>query len=279
MQKQCFAHYLWGESIYAFVTWVNNPLVQSAVISPLVGAILGLLFGGFNNTPSPAAPVTVQQTVITFRQTVVVNQGRGTSSSSDDVWAYLGALFLVVAVVIWGYSRYASDILHYWLSGVFSCTAFILAAGLASAIRGQYNSAEWGWYIFTPLVAVGASIYLTELAQAGIIAGAREAAFRYGIIDYYFDVLEDEHRIWILSQLFGVVMGIGATLAAALRSLHYLALMNQRASGTLSSLWFALARYTRFSARISGVVLLIMLLGAAYFMLSGQAYELWMRRG
>ena len=26
-------------------------------------------------------------------------------------------------------------------------------------------------------------------------------------------------------------------------------------------------------------VLLIMLLGAAYFMLSGQAYELWMRRG
>jgi hypothetical protein len=38
---------------------------------------------------------------------------------------------------------------------------------LASAIRGQYNSAEWGWYIFTPLVAVGASIYLTELAQAG----------------------------------------------------------------------------------------------------------------
>ena len=263
----------------AFVTWVNNPLVQSAVISPLVGAILGLLFGGFNNSPPPAAPVTVQQTVITFRQTVVVNQGRGTSSSSDDVWAYLGALFLVVAVVIWGYSRYASDILHYWLSGVFSCTAFILAAGLASAIRGQYNSAEWGWYIFTPLVAVGASIYLTELAQAGIIAGAREAAFRYGIIDYYFDVLDDEHRIWILSQLFGVVMGIGATLAAALRSLHYLALMNQRASGTLSSLWFALARYTRFSARISGVVLLIMLLGAAYFMLSGQAYELWMRRG
>ena len=263
----------------AFIAWINNPLVQSAVISPLNGAILGLLFGGFNNSPPPAAPVTVQQTVITFRQTVVVNQSRGTSSSSDDVWAYLGALFLVVAVVIWGYSRYASDILHYWLSGVFSCTAFILAAGLASAIRGQYNSAEWGWYIFTPLVAVGASIYLTELAQAGIIAGAREAAFRYGIIDYYFDVLDDEHRIWILSQLFGVVMGIGATLAAALRSLHYLALMNQRASGTLSSVWFSLARYTRFSARASGVVLLIMLLGAAYFMLSGQAYELWMRRG
>ncbi|WP_437880983.1 hypothetical protein [Pseudomonas sp. LRF_L74] len=263
----------------AFVTWVNNPLVQSAVISPLVSVILGLLFAGFNHSPSPAAPATVQQTVVIFRQTVVVNKNRGTSSSSGDVWGYVGAVFMVVAVVIWGYSRYASDILHYWLNGVFSCTAFILAAGFASAIRGQYNSAEWGWYIFTPLVAVGASIYLTELAQAGIIAGAREAAFRYGIIDYYFEVLKNEHRIWILSQLFGVVMGIGATFVAALRSLHYLALMNQRTSGALSSFWFGLARYTRFSAQISGVVLLIILLGAAYFMLSGHAYDLWLRRG
>ncbi|MCT4715542.1 hypothetical protein MUA01_11240 [Enterobacteriaceae bacterium H18W14] len=263
----------------AFITWINNPLVQSTIISPLVGAILGLLFGGFNTPPSPAAPATVQQTVIIFRQTVMVNQRGGSSSSSDDIWGYIAALFIVVAVVTWGYSRYASDILHYWLSGMFSCTAFILAAGLASAIRGQYNSAEWVWYIFTPLIVVGASVYLSELAQAGIIAGAREAAFRYGIFDYYFDVLKDEHRIWILSQLLGVVMGIGSTLAAALRSLHYLALMNQRASGALSPLWFSLARYTRFSARASGVVLLIILLCAAYFMLSGQAYELWMRRG
>jgi len=244
-----------------------------------VGAILGLLFAGLNNSPAPATPATVQQTVVIFRQTIVVNQSRGTSSSSDDVWGYIGAVFIVVAAVIWGYSRYASDILHYWSNGVFSCTAFILAAGLASAIRGQCNSAEWGWYIFTPLVAVGASIYLIKLAQAGIIPGAREAAFRYGIINYYFNVLGDEQRIWILSQLFGVMMGIGATLAAALRSLHYLALMNQRASGALSSLWFVLARYTWFSARARGVVLLIMLFGAAYFMLSGQAYELWMRRG
>jgi len=237
-----------------------------------------VVLGGFNTPPSPAAPATVKQTVIIFKQTVMVNQRGGNSSSSDDIWGYVAALFIVLAVVIWGYSRYASDILQYWLSGMFSCTAFILAAGLASAIRGQYNSAEWVWYIFTPLIAVGASVYLFDLAQAGIIAGAREAAFRYGIFDYYFNVLKDEHRIWILSQLLGVVMGIGATLTAALRSLHYLALLNQRASGALSAIWFAIARYTRFSARTSGVVLLIILLCAAYFMLSGQTYALWMRR-
>ncbi|MEZ6875910.1 hypothetical protein [Enterobacter sp. KBR-315C3_2022] len=83
----------------AFITWINNPLVQSTIKSPLVGAILGLLFGGFNTPPSPAAPATVQQTVIIFRQTVMVNQRGGSSSSSDDIWGYIAALFIVVAVV------------------------------------------------------------------------------------------------------------------------------------------------------------------------------------
>lgn len=261
----------------AFVTWINNPLVQSAVISPLVGAILGLLFAGLNSTPSPAAPIAVQQTVFSFQQTIVVNQIRGTSSSENDTWVHIAAALIVVAAVVWGYSRYANDIISYWLSGIFFCTAFILAAGLASAIRGQYSSVDWGWYIFTPLVAMGASMYLTELAQAGIIAGAREAAFQYGIIDYYSKVLKDEHRIWILSQLFGVVMGIGATFVAALRSLHFLTLTNLRTNSALYSAWFSLARFTRFSAQASGIALLITLLGAAYFMLSGQAYELWLR--
>ncbi|POD93048.1 hypothetical protein BV924_18095 [Pectobacterium odoriferum] len=262
----------------AFMAWVNNPLVQSAVISPLIGAILGVLFAGLNKSPPPTAPATVQQTVIVFKQTIVVKQSRGSASSSNDGMALLGAAFIVTALVIWGYSRYAHDILYYWTSGAFSCTAFILAAGLASAIRGQYSSAEWVWYIFTPLIAMGASFYLIQLAQEGIITGAREATFRYGIIDYYWRVLNDEQRIWILCQLFGVALGIGATFAATLRSLHYLALMNQRTTGALSSLWFALARFTRFSAQASGVVLLIVLLGAAYFMLAGQVHELWMHR-
>ncbi|EKY3918169.1 hypothetical protein ACRRQX_000208 [Yersinia enterocolitica] len=262
----------------AFMTWVNNPLIQSAVISPLIGAILGMLFAGLNQSPPAAAPATVQQAMIVFKQTIVVKQSRGTVSSSNDGLALFGAVFIVMAVVIWGYSRYVHDVLHYWDSVVLSCTAFILAAGLASAMRGQFSSVEWVWYIFTPLIAMGASLYLIQLAQAGIISGAREATFFYGIIDYYWRVLNDSQRIWILCQLSGVAMGIGATFVATMRSLHYLALMNQRATGALSSLWFSLARFTRFSAQSRGLVLLIILLGAGYFMLAGQVHDLWMHR-
>jgi len=263
----------------AFVAWFNDPLVQSVIISPLIGAILGVLFAGLNNPPSSAAPATVQQTVVIFKQTVVVKQGGGKSSSQDDGWVYLFAIMAVVAGVTWGYSRYANEILGYWLSGLFSCTAFILAATVASAARGQYSSSEWGWYIFAPLIAVCFSFYLVHLAQAAVVEGAREAAQRHGFVDFYFRVLKDEHRMWILLQIGGVLFGVIATLAATLRSAHYLALMNQRANGGLSSLWHFLARITYFSARIEGIVLLVFAVGVSYFMLSGEAYVLLRNRG
>lgn len=262
----------------ALVVWFNDPLVQSVIISPLVGAILGVLFAGLNSPPSAAAPVTVQQTVVIFKQTIVVKQS-GARATSDDGWAYLFAFMAIVAGVTWGYSMYANEILSYWLSGLFSCATFIFSAGAASAVRGQYNDSEWGWYIFTPIVAAFFSFYLVHLAQQAIVPGAREAAQSHGFIDFYFNVLKEQHRAWLLCQIAGVFLGVVATIAATLRSVHYLALMNQRASGALTSVWHLLARATLFSARTEGVFLLLFTAGLSYFMLSGDAYALWQHKG
>lgn len=149
----------------ALIAWFNDPIVQSVIISPLVGAILGLLFAGLNSPPSAAAPVTVQQTIIIFKQTIIVKESGGNSTLANDGLVYLFAFIAVVAGITWGYSRYANEILNYWLSGLFSCTAFILSAGVASVIRGQYNNSEWGWYIFAPIVGVSFSFYLVHIGQ------------------------------------------------------------------------------------------------------------------
>jgi hypothetical protein len=257
------------------LTWFNDPLIQSVIISPLVGAILGVLFAGLNSSPSSTAPITVQQTTIIFKQTIVVKQSRRNSNSSDDAWVYFFTLLAVVAGITWGYSKYSYEVLGYWQSGLFSCTAFIFSAGLVSAIRGQYSSSEWIWYIFTPILAASFSFYLVHLAQLAIVPGAREAAQSHGLIEFYFKILKDEHRIWLLLQIVGVLLGIFASIAAALRSVHYLALMNQRANGGLPSAWHSLARITLFSAHTEGVFLLLFAAGISYFLLSGDAYELW----
>lgn len=262
-----------------FTAWFNDPLVQSLLISPFVGAVFGALFAGLNSPPSPAAPVTVHQTVVIFKQTIVVNQNGRKSSSQDDGAAYLIAMGLLIAGITWGYSRYSTEILGYWLSGLFSATAFILSAGIASAIRGHYSNAEWAWYIFAPIVAVGFSFYLVHLAQLAIIPGAREAAQNQGFVDFYMKTLREEHRTWLLLQIGGVLFGVLATLAATLRSVHYLALMNQRATGNFTSIWHSLARMTWFSAHTGGIVLLLFAAAVSYLALSGSAYEFLRTRG
>ena len=217
-----------------FLFWINNSLVQSAIISPLIGAILGVFFAGLNGPPLSSGPVTVQQTLIYFNQTIIFNQKGQQTKSTDDVLGYLFGIFILVAGVTWGYSRYAEEILSYWQSGLFSCMAFILSAGLASALRGQYSSYEWGWYIFTPIIAVSFSAYLLNLAQQGIIPGARDAAQSHRFFDFYLNVLQENHRAWLLCQIGGVCLGVAAVLVAAMRSVHYLALMNQRGNSWVS---------------------------------------------
>ncbi|MFZ6722336.1 hypothetical protein [Undibacterium sp. Ji49W] len=263
----------------ALITWFNDPLVQSVVISPFVGAVLGILFAGLNNVPPSNAPVTVQQTIIVFKQTIVVHQNGQSSSSSNDVWAYFFGFALIVVGVTWGYSRYFDEILGYWLSGLFSCTTFILSAGIASAIRHQYSNPEWVWYIFVPVIAVGFGFYLLHLAQLGIIPNAREVAQKHSFLDFYLNALKNEHRMWLLFQIIGVFLGIVAGMAATLRSVYYLALMNQRANGALHAIWHFLARITYFSSRKEGIFLILLASGISYILLSGVAYKFWERGG
>lgn len=260
-----------------FWVWFNDPLVQSDIISPLIGVILGVILAGLNNPPMQGAPVSIDQTTLVFQQTIIVNQNR--ARSSDDGWLYIMMLFVIVAGITWSYSRYSYEILHYWVNGLFSCLTFILSAGVASALRGQFNTPEWRWYIFPPLVALFFSFYLFHLAKLGIIPGAREAAQRHGYIEFYIKVLKDEHRMWLLLQIFGVLLGVISVLTATFRSLHYLALMNQRTNGGLANLWRFVARYTMFSSRKWGIFILVLTACLSYIALSGAAYELWQHKG
>lgn len=261
----------------AFASWYNDPLVQSAVMSPLVGAMLGVLLAGFNAAPSPAAPATVKQTVIFFERSLAVDRLGERSGSPGDGrgWVCLAALAAVLAFITWGYSAYSSEIIACWQEGLFACTAFILCAGAVSAIRGQYSSAGWIWHIFAPILIVGCSFHLAELARTATVAGASEPPGARGFPEFYVEILEDEQRTWLLFQVAGILLGVYAALTATLRSLHYLALMNQRMGGGLSVLWRLLARITLPCARAGHIVLLLLAVGLSYFALSGSACEWW----
>ncbi|KAB8046202.1 hypothetical protein GCN78_25560 [Janthinobacterium rivuli] len=255
--------------------WINNSLVQSAIISPVIGALLGILFAGLNNPPS-GGTTTVQQTTIVFKNVTNINNngGRG-SSSSDDGISILILSVMLIAGITWGYSRYASEILGYWANGLFTCSTFILAAGITSALRGQYSSYDWVWYIFMPTLAIAFSFHLLYLAKIGIIPNVREFARMHTFMDFYLNVLREEHRSWLLFQIAGVLFGVLAAIIATMRSLHYLSLMNQRSGSALAGAWRLIAKITFASASSTGLFFLLFLTGLSYFMLSGNAFEFW----
>lgn len=255
-----------------FTEWVNNSLIQGAVISPLIGAVLGILFSSFTAPVPASSPVTVEQTKIVFVQKIII-QRRGRYRGKDNPLGYIFVLLFVVAWIIWGYSRYVDYILYYWATSLLSCGAFILCAGVVSIIRGQFHSPEWGWYIFTPLIAVGVAFWLIQIAVAGIIPGIREFALQHDFLNFYFNVLKNMHRYWLITQVFGVLLGIIATLIAVLRSVYYFALMSQRGEGALLFFWQFCAWHTRYVAGTSGILLLFFCLIGSYVMLDGYAYR------
>lgn len=263
----------WSLILQSLTSWLQEPLVQSLILSPLIGALLGVLFSGANNAPSSATPVTVQQNVIIFQQSITVNHGK--PDSTNDVPAFLGLCFIIIASVTWFYSRYSDDVLRYWVGSLFTCISFILSAGVVSFLRGQYTSHDWFWHIFTPLVGTAFSFYLITLAKNSIIPNLNEVAEQHKFIEFYLNVLKNEHRMWLLTQIIGVFFGIALTIISTFRSLHYLALMNQRVTSNFRYIWHFLARISLFSAHKGGIVMMILTSGFSYFLLSGRAYDLW----
>ena len=267
----------------ALWAWFNNALVQSDIISPLIGAILGTLFAGLSSPPTQtqgSAP-TFNTTINNYYTYYIHHGDNGNrrSSGADDIWPYILFLFIVTAVTIWGYSSYSDVILNLWSQTLYTCLAFVVATAVISFAKGQFSSWDWVWYIAISLGMIGLCLHFIDLAQHGIIPGAREAALSYGLrgaIDFY-GILSQAQKYWILGQFIGVVAGVIASVIAALRAVLYLSLMNQRGNSFLAPLWRGIARITYPLSTSMAMAGLVLMAGLSWVSLDGYLYELAMR--
>lgn len=257
-----------------FVDWLMSPLVQGMLISPLIGAIMGLLLSGGGNNIT--GDVTIHQTNIIFRNEIRIKQ-INQNNSSDDGMSLLIIGVIVIATLLWGYSRYALLLIDIWMKITFFSLSFIFTAGIATYIRNQYLKKEWMIHIFTPFIFGIFSLFLAVLAEKGIIRGAAEATYNSNIFYYFFKVLNEEQKIWLFFQIFGFLTGIVASIGTALVSLFYLSLLNQSVSSRFQQFWFKLAKITSFFSQFKGAVFLIILIFLSYFFLSGYAFKFYIR--
>lgn len=253
--------------------WFNHPLVQSVLISPLVGAIFGVILAGLNSPSSTTSAISVQQTIVIQNRTTIVQHGHRNSSTGDDGFAFIiGAIFIIV-VVVGGYSAYSNEILQIVLEIVLGCLSFVLSSALVSVLMKHYQSDEWLVQILCPLFSLLFCLRLVYLAHYGLIPGAREYAQANGFLPFYFRILTLEQRHWITFQVVGVILLSLLALVSSCGSLHYLALMNARGSNRLTAIWTFVIQVTNFASGWRGTVLCVMLAALSFITLSGIAYS------
>ncbi|WIH24345.1 hypothetical protein [Photobacterium damselae] len=256
--------------------FINNPLMQSLLLGPLMGVFFAALFSGLNKSPEPQAPATVVQTRTIYITKVV--ERRQTSNQFDDGMGLLVAGGLALLFVIWKYAIHFDTIQFYLASSILTVLSFSATTILISFVKGQYTSSEWWLYTAGPLISLGISIYLLNLAKISFDPSIQKGALDNTFWIFYTDWLSPYGRNFMFAHVGGVVLLALAVLLTALSLIHYLSLMNQRSSGIMHGFWFFLTKSTSFFSGKFWIVLIAFLLVAAYALINPDFVATWMTK-
>lgn len=258
-----------------FELWVRDSLTQSLLLSPLMGAIFGLVFSGLTSGRKDHGSGSVKETLIIIRERIVIreNNNRGASSSNDDPMGLLIALVAAVVIAVYLYAVYAEYVIYYSSLGAFNVITFGMSALAFSAINGRLSSADWMMYTIIPVALVSFSLVLLYQAKQGILPGAKEAAESAGAFKFYFNILNDAQRNWVVPQLVGLVGAVTFLFFSSVLVLHNLSALQVVYDGALRPFWRSVYVLTNaFSGNV--VLIFLVILGvASYFSLDGTAYQ------
>ncbi|MBI6845954.1 hypothetical protein BTW15_21330 [Pseudomonas syringae pv. tomato] len=256
---------------------MTNAHMEAWIWGPLMGAIVGMAFAGFNAPPNEKAPVTVIQTTRVFVTTNIVihnKQHPGTNGESGAGAIFLFS-FIVMLFFIWKYVVYVEYIRYAFTVLITSVLAFSLTAALLSILKGQLNSSSWILYIFAPMTALVANYFLLTLATRSLDPKLPPLAAATTPLDFYINQLSEYGRILIFFQMFGMVLVLITTVCMAFVLIHYLALMNQRSTSIVQPLWTWLTRATFLFSGRGWLVLTTVFIILAYIFIEPSYMPAW----
>ena len=252
-----------------FSNWFKDPLIQSLLLSPLMGVFFAAIFSGFERSPERNSPITVKEIVRIYRERIIHIERAARGTVNNDPLAIGMGIIMCLMFLAWKYVSYSETILSYLLILVFTTISFSVTTILISILKGHFNSASWWFYTIFPLILLMFCVYLLSLAWTAIDPKVIEAAQKATAIDFYIQELTEYGLYLVVTQLLGVLILFFLILLSTLIELHYLSLMNQRAQGIFNRLWVLIVQFTwRFSGKdtLVGSILLSL---TAFLLLSG----------
>lgn len=257
-----------------FLEIINNSLMQSLVLGPLMGVVFAAVFSGLTKSPAAEAPSTIVQTKRVYTTKVV--ERRSSSNNSDDGMGFLVVVGVALLFVIWKYAIYFDAIHHYLTVAILTISSFSLTTILISFLKGHYTSSEWWVYTLGPLLALVVCAFLLNLARESFDPAIQEGALNNTLWTFYKEWLSDYGRNFMFAHVGGFVLLAFVVLLVALSLIYYLALMNQRSGGAAQGLWIFLARVTSFFSGKFWLFLIAFLLVLSYLGLNPELAAMWL---
>ena len=255
--------------------WFEDSLVQSLILSPLMGVILGALFSGFNQSPSVFNTITVKETRVEYRERIIYRDRGHNSSNSHDFFSIVICLAGAIAWLSWQYIYHSEMILWLLFNFLSATVCFSSTVLLVSFLKGYFTDESWWLSVLIPLLTLFSGFYLLFLAVTAIDSELIEVAKSGSVTDFFFSNLTNYGLHYVTSQLLGVICLVILILLNTLAELHYLALMNQRGDGIFGKFWESIARFTwKFFGRMIPFIS-IFLWTCSFILIEGHAAK-WM---
>lgn len=256
---------------------MTNAHMEAWIWGPLMGAIVGMMFAGFNAPLSEKAPVTVIQTTRVFvtNNIVVHNKQHISTSDNSGAGAIFFAFFIATLFLVWKYVVYIEYVRHALTVLISTVLAFSLTAAILSIVKGQFNSSSWLLYIFAPMTTLATNYFLLNLAANSLDPELPALAAKSAPLDFYMNQLTEYGRIFILFQMLGMILILITTVCTALVLIHYLALMNQRSPSNVQPFWTWVTRSTLFFSGKGWLVLMTGFVILAYILIEPSCMSTW----
>lgn len=236
-----------------------DSLFQTVVLGPVTPVVAGFLFGLFrrNSISGSTSPGQQIEIIQENRQTakVEVHHYHHQSSASDDGFLLVFGTAILFLLMTWGYVKYL-EILVFWSQKGIIWLALMLGAFFLTTFLSQRVSIQWVVEACFVGLLLALCYWLTGIPLRTIAPAFIEIAAQSNAWDFYFKILSQMQRNFLLIQMVGMVAVVITMFFATFRGLHLLSLAMANTSGQGALAVFAMAT-ARFGGKTGGVFLLI----------------------
>lgn len=253
-----------------------NPIMQGMIFGPIMGVVFATLFAGLTQSPTSQSPVTVVQTREVYITRIV--ERRSQRRNSEEGGGVLVVAGFALLFVLWKYAIYVNEIHQYIGFSLLTVLSFSTTALFLSYLKGQFTSEEWWVYLVSPLLLLVGCLYLLNLAHSTFDPQITKIALQSNLWQFYTKSLTDFGRNFMIAHVVGIILLCLVIIFSFMALLHCLSLMNQRAVGSMSGLWFFIARATSFFSGKAWLVAATILYILAYIGIEPSAGTAWLTK-